>query len=222
VARQDIYRILSELQKLSLIEKIIANPFEFNAVPIDEYCSILLQRKKDVITEVQKQFNKLIQNHETNAKEATKKGNGSYILIPAGEATLIRTKKMIENTKCTIDTICSWNQLWQGLFRYDEVSKKAMERDVKLRGIISKNKESKSLLEFQAFMKDSNLEVRTIRNLFPSTLTMCDRKEVIIASHPRTDAGKSSALWSDNPGIIALVENCFETLWKTAQEIRLF
>jgi len=55
VARQDIYRILSELQKLCLIEKVIVKPTEFRPLPIEECFSFLLQRRKDETAKLQKQ-----------------------------------------------------------------------------------------------------------------------------------------------------------------------
>jgi sugar-specific transcriptional regulator TrmB len=49
VPRQDIYRIVSELQELSLVGKIVAKPIRFQALPIEEACAILLKRKEKTL-----------------------------------------------------------------------------------------------------------------------------------------------------------------------------
>src|SRR5690606_37785132 len=59
VPRQDIYRVVSELQKMSLVEKILTKPVRFQAVTMEEAWKILLERKKneyDRLKRVQKEF----------------------------------------------------------------------------------------------------------------------------------------------------------------------
>ncbi len=46
VARTDIYRLMPELEKLGLAEKIIASPTSYRATPLNEGFSILLENKK--------------------------------------------------------------------------------------------------------------------------------------------------------------------------------
>jgi len=45
VARQDLYRILTELRELSLVEMVIGNPTMFRAIPLPEAITILVERK---------------------------------------------------------------------------------------------------------------------------------------------------------------------------------
>jgi sugar-specific transcriptional regulator TrmB len=54
VARQDLYRITSELQKLGLVERVIANPTEFRAIELTGGISILLQRVHEKEAEIRK------------------------------------------------------------------------------------------------------------------------------------------------------------------------
>ena len=45
VARPDVYRTLSNLQKIGLIEKIIRKPLEYRSIPMKEGISLLLETK---------------------------------------------------------------------------------------------------------------------------------------------------------------------------------
>ena len=45
VARQDVYRTLTELRELSLVEMVIGNPALFMAIPLQETIAIMVERK---------------------------------------------------------------------------------------------------------------------------------------------------------------------------------
>ncbi|MCW3984410.1 MAG: DUF2250 domain-containing protein [Candidatus Bathyarchaeota archaeon] len=46
VHRQEVYQVLTELQKMGLIEKRIGTPNQYKSTTISETLNILLQRKK--------------------------------------------------------------------------------------------------------------------------------------------------------------------------------
>ena len=46
MARQQVYRVLAELQDKGLVEKIISIPTEFEPVPIEDCMFVLIERKK--------------------------------------------------------------------------------------------------------------------------------------------------------------------------------
>ena len=45
VARQEVYRVLSDLEEKGLIEKIIARPSQFKPIPAREVVAILIQNR---------------------------------------------------------------------------------------------------------------------------------------------------------------------------------
>jgi sugar-specific transcriptional regulator TrmB len=47
VARQEVYRILSDLQEKGLVEKVIDKPTKFKPIPASDAISILLQRRNE-------------------------------------------------------------------------------------------------------------------------------------------------------------------------------
>ena len=54
VARQDLYRITSELQKLGLVERLITIPTKFRAMELTHGISILLQLRREKEAEMEK------------------------------------------------------------------------------------------------------------------------------------------------------------------------
>ena len=54
IARQDVYRILPQLEKLGLAVKIIASPTIYCATPLENGFSMLLNQKTDEYIELQK------------------------------------------------------------------------------------------------------------------------------------------------------------------------
>ena len=72
VARQDVYRILDELQNKGLIEKILATPMQYKAIPLQEGLSILLKRKAKQYKETEIKVDYLKQRlHKINKNYST-------------------------------------------------------------------------------------------------------------------------------------------------------
>jgi sugar-specific transcriptional regulator TrmB len=63
IGRQEVYRVLTELLELGLIEKVIGTPMEFDAVPLSRGIILLLNRKRTELFEL-----------EVKAKELAQKG----------------------------------------------------------------------------------------------------------------------------------------------------
>ena len=64
IARQDIYRLTNELQKIGIIEKIISTPAQYKAIPLEDGIKILLQRKNKENSEAQKKAIDMIMTAE--------------------------------------------------------------------------------------------------------------------------------------------------------------
>ena len=66
VARPDVYRALYKLHKLGLVEKIIAHPSRFRAVPIETGVAVLFKQKTKKYIELKSKSTTLI--HRINNK----------------------------------------------------------------------------------------------------------------------------------------------------------
>ncbi len=219
IARQDIYRITTELQELSLIERIIAAPNEYSAIPIQDAINILVQRKNTETTDMLLKVNKLLEKHKTHKIAAYPQGqNLSFSLIPKKEAVILRLKKEIDATQRNVDTIVSWRRYSQGLGYLYEEFEKAVHRGVKIRSIVEHPKDVTGWPEIALkLMKKPSYKVRTIPEQPAAILSICDGKEVFISTSVDGTIGESPILWSDNTSLIRIVQDYFELMWRRSK-----
>ena len=81
VARPDTYRVVSELQELGIVEKIVASPTEVKPLPIEDAINILMLRKTKENLEVSKRANKLVEIVKKETKERNPTENSQFALI---------------------------------------------------------------------------------------------------------------------------------------------
>lgn len=220
VSRQDIYRLLTDLREIGLIEKILATPTEFKAIPIEDGISILIERRTKEVLDMRKKAEKVIQKFKNNNLRMTLEEEvGQYILIPEKEPLTIRLKKAIATTQKSADIITSQKAFAKVLFALNEDFKKALRRGVKIRWIIDQPKDANSWPEFsfvQVLMKNPKFKLRTILQPPHVRLGIYDKKEVFLATFPKRAGLESPALWSSNTSFAAIIDNFFETMWSTA------
>jgi sugar-specific transcriptional regulator TrmB len=223
VARQDIYRVTTELQNLGLIEKVVASPVKFRAIPITDGVSILLQRTHQKRVESQKKAIKLIERSKNAYKTAKlPEKETQFVLIPEKEILSRRLKRAIKTTQKSIDVISPRMAGLQSLFDLFPVLQKALKRSVKIRWIIDAPLDPKSLPETLPVLAASPLfKLRSIPYTPEETFVIYDRKEAFIASHPKRGYTESPALWTNAAPLIELAQHYFDVLWNKATEARI-
>jgi sugar-specific transcriptional regulator TrmB len=219
VARQDIYRILTELHRLGLVEKVISTLTRFAAIPIQNVVAALLERRIKETCELQERTKELIQRVNNKAKTTIPQENPHFVLIPEKEALAHRIKKAIENSRKSIDLITSSEALPQILFVLGEKYKEAMRRGVKIRYIVHTSDDGNSWSEILAdFSKNHSFQLVTLSDPPETRCGIYDKKEVVIATFPSRGAFQSPALLSNNHSLIAAIQDHFEKKWIQATE----
>ncbi len=82
IARCDAYRVLQQLEKEGLIEKIIKKPEEFCAISIDECISTLMQRRIDKTAEIARRVRLLSDEVKGECKDLSPFDKFQFILLP--------------------------------------------------------------------------------------------------------------------------------------------
>ena len=77
VVRPDLYKTLSKLQQLGLVERIIQTPIAYSAIPIEEGVSLLLENKREKFRRIRAETQILLEKAKMN------KPNNSDPLIGA-------------------------------------------------------------------------------------------------------------------------------------------
>ncbi len=216
VARQDVYQILSELQELGLVERIIDKPLRFRATPIKNALSILIHRQQSKSSEIQNLALKLFNN-----SEQFDKARESEVYVPVFEIRNVyrndpRVKIAMNSTKVKI-RLLDKNMNWPVFYSFIDEWRNALKRGVKveiLNGVSAKNQEPKLVRE----LRKMSFELRYRKNLTTGAIIIFDDREVAIWENPGlTQVAKSAppkALWSNHRGLIELADNYFQSFWE--------
>ncbi len=214
-ARQNIYQTMLSLQGLGLVEKILGTPVMFRAIPLKSAVEILFKNKT-------KEYRKL----KSETKQLMNKPEGShfspeetheFILIGDKEAHGRRVDLMFANAREKIHTVMTYlgdpelSDLPNGL-------QEAIARGVKVKVISNRPKESKENNSQKVpWTKKGTYEVRYSNTSIPVMFFLIDGKEVLIATDPKPNPMESGALWTNNPCLIAVIEDFFNRTWQKAK-----
>ena len=222
VARQDLYRITSELQERSLVEQIITKPIMYRAVPLESGVTILLQDLQKKKYEANKKALELLRRYKS--KEAIVRNNldkQQFILVP-GKTLIFKEKKMFERAEKGIAIITSHKRLSQRLYSFAEEYKNLEIDRVKIRVIVEKGEDEKyrNLLNeiAESYKKKISIEVKHIHNPPPVAMAIVDKREVILVASPDAGLTDSHSLWSNNPSLVELSHSYFEMAWLKARK----
>jgi sugar-specific transcriptional regulator TrmB len=219
VARQDVYRTLTELRELSLVEKVINNPALFMAIPLQETTAILIERKNQRTQELLAEANELFKLFDANEVSKLHEENHQFVLLPKKEVLIHRIKKAIERSEKSIRIISPWRELTQWLFILHESWELALKRGVKVQWITEKQKDQQLVTEItRALIKDPNLKLRTEPTSSMSRFGIYDSKEVFITLSSTPNATESPALWTNNPAITFILKDYFEIKWQLSEQ----
>lgn len=219
ISRQDIYRIISDLIKLELVEKVVSHPISFRAIPIEEGVSFLLKQRQKELSTIESKTESLLEKFTPNNKrlDIDELTPAPCVLIPSNKAIIRRLREAIGNTQTSIDVYTSWKRFKFACYRLAEDLKKAWSRGVKGRVIIERHEEP--ILDYMKnCWRNPNAMIRYLQSPPKTVIAIYDKKEVFIYMEPTADFTASPALWSNNPSVVAMAESYFEMLWIKAME----
>jgi hypothetical protein len=222
IARQEIYRITSELQEKGLIEKIIAAPVEYRAIPVHDAINVLLQRTHQENLDARKKAMKLVQRiEETNLIVPHSEDNLQFVLIPKKEAPRRKFANAIHDTSVSFDGIYYWEGLRGAILGGAEIWKKNVEKGIKVRFIVYKPKEEKAVKRvIQTLMERGSFSVKCTSNPPPATIAIFDKEEIFVTTSPTPRPGETSSLLIRNPGFVAVFQAYFDRIWETSEAIQ--
>jgi sugar-specific transcriptional regulator TrmB len=220
IARQDLYRVMAELENRCLIERVLATPVRFKAAPIQEAVALLLQRMHKQASEARNEAIGFIKRHRHRVRSVTAQEKEiKFVLIPEKEAISRRLKRSIEDAQRSIDIVCPRKTCLQALFDLAPALRKALERNVKVRWIIDKAlAEDTRPYTLETFLDNSLFKLRNIADDLTQTFSIYDNKIILVASYPNLDYVQSPALWTNAEPMVELAQHYFDTLWSKAEK----
>jgi sugar-specific transcriptional regulator TrmB len=222
VPRQDVYRLLSELQHIGIVQKTLDKPAKFRSTPPKEAVNILLRRKMDDFSELKREADIFAKrNRETINEASIQPEKDQFVLITDRETITCRISKAYENTQATTNSITPLNELVPWLTVLSKHLDEALGRGVKIRWITDKPKDTNWNPKYlQTYIKHENFKLRFVSNPLKAKIAIHDSKEVIFGIFTDSGFARSPALWSNNPSLATIAESYFETIWKSGVDIK--
>ncbi len=218
IARQDIYRIIPQLHKLGLAEKIVATPSRYKATPLDDGVNVLLRHKSLEYSRLQTKTVELIENFRYVAEKSPPREDDSKFLIISEKKLLYKT---LDKKNSVVQTNLLVSGTWEstrgalfggGSFRF----KDALKRGVMIRWITEEHEEDQSTIKpLQKLVKNPLFEIRYFAPPIPLQAAIYDKKEVVmcIATLPSSDV---TSISSNSAMFVRVALNYWEEVWNAS------
>jgi sugar-specific transcriptional regulator TrmB len=210
ISQPDVYRVVSKLENHGLIERELAIPNQFKATTLDEGLALLLQRRDNQSAMLHKKATELLQDFkEKNEKTALQEETPKFVLVPAAHVYKIRNA--VDNAQTSVLCFTSLDMFRKVRFITEDVWKRGVKRGIKFQFIIGKPHNEKVVLKVDPVLKNNDcFEIKWARTSMPCVI-LIDGKEVFLRTEMNLEA---PVLWSNNPVIVAMIQEHFETKWK--------
>lgn len=233
VPRQDIYRVLTELHKRGLVDRILASPNQYRACHMKDAVSWLVQRKEEEIAEMKETGKVLISEFATTpegANQETKRDKEKFPIMICNRDAIIRTvRDAIENTERSIDSIRTFKKMMQGARILNRSYQKALDRGVVIRWLTEKPESGFALSkETLGLLRKPNLKTKYLAaayaesrfSVFDKIVLLC-YFDIDVKSDIRLDFGSNPALLIEDESIVKTYSSRFGELWRTATTYKL-
>ncbi len=212
VASQDIYRVLTELQEIGLIEKIIAKPNQYSPIPLDEGLSALLKCRQEKTVELKKAAAQISKSLQTTDTYRDINEIGDFVLIPKKQ--LLRAKKAVENAQTSIDLMFDFEAAMTHHIKFFELEIKLLDRGVKIRNLLNKKEhDTCASKEFLELKNKSEFEAKLCFDEI-TKLIIVDRKELFLSTISKSGISDQPYLWSNNQVLVEIIQQWYEMLWE--------
>jgi sugar-specific transcriptional regulator TrmB len=217
VARPDVYRTISKLQELGLVERIVSSPNEYRAIPIFDALSILFQRREKEHTELTEKVDILLEKYNALQKNVSKEKSNQFILIPEKETLIHERRKAMENAKQEIIIMIPLKKLGPAISNSPEAFSNPLDRKVNIR-IITEKPEDEAIIDkvIAGLHKNHYFEIRTLPPPIPANFGIYDTKEILLSTSSKSVFAGAPDIWSNNPDIIELALDYFNIKWAIA------
>ncbi len=141
-------------------------------------------------------------------------------MVPPKETSIKRRKMAIAKVEKTFDVISSRKRFPKATFHLFEVLSGAAKRGVRIRILTEKPVEDDIFpIELDNLRRNTFFDVRYSAAPPKALVNIFDSKEASITTSETASWDQSPSLWTNNPSLIAIIQEHFETEWgKSTQE----
>jgi sugar-specific transcriptional regulator TrmB len=214
VARQDVYRILSELQDIGLVEKHVAVPTLFSSVSIEDCLSILIKHKNNEIVLLQDKAEKLIDSFRTDNVERLPHEEARLTLLTEREAVMLRGGREVTKAQTNIEYVTTLDLFIRRNLYFMDIINQALKKGVVFQTVTQKPQTNCTIPKnVQKLLAKKHFQVRFIDSYPDANVGIFDGKLMFTSISNIMENAEYTRIWSDNPSLVALAKGYFEKLW---------
>jgi sugar-specific transcriptional regulator TrmB len=224
VRREEVYRIIPELEKRGIIVRKLEKPRKFAAVQPETSIKILAQSKlknmKEEIDELQQEQAKLIAELKTMAL-STRQEDCAIEAISQQDIVFEKLLEMTRKAKQKIAIITTTTNLRLIYMSYPRKVVKGILKSVRMRVITEKcelDTFSREILQPSETI-DNSVELRCLKKL-PFSLFIVDDKEALWGTQPTRTDEKVQVYWANDPTQLSILQASFERLWQESSKVK--
>jgi len=218
IRREEVYRIIPELEKRGVIIRRLEVPRKFSAVPPETAIQMLTETKlntmKEEIEKLKQKQTELTSKLKTIALPA-KQEDCTIEAIAQKDTVNSRIANMIENADKQIEIIAPLQDLLTTFADYPQKTK-TKPKPIKIRIITEKHEQQTFTQNILQLLKanQNNVEIKQIEKL-PYNLLITDDKEAIWKGN-HTANENTQTFYTDAPTQITILKTSFENLWQNS------
>jgi sugar-specific transcriptional regulator TrmB len=213
VARQDIYQIMPNLERLGLTEKILAKTTFYKATPIKEGLSILLQNKKEEYVEIEKKTSSVLKNLHAYDSKDFQDDDSKFIITSERKLFHKRMEKAFLQIQ-TCDMLLPAEGLKIMLFKLFQSLKMAEKKGAKIRIVTEKIECASIERKLQTLKKNPLFEIKFVSLPLREGVMIFNNTEVNLCISSNSEV---PSLWTNNPQVVKVVKRSFEATRNTAE-----
>jgi sugar-specific transcriptional regulator TrmB len=216
IARQDIYRILTELEERGLVERTITKPLVFKPLPINSAIQILLQEKEEELKHLRKKAFRNLGNLEADcSKMITLEGDNQFKILSKHQVNpssiVYKIGDAVNRAQKSVMCLTTFKIFNKIKYIEEQSWKQAVKRGVKFKFIVCgcKSNEIEQTLD-QVLKNSDNFKIETLDIEPPTCIILIDEKEVFCRLGVTIE---SPVLWSASSNFVEMIRDYFEIKW---------
>jgi len=222
IRREEVYRLVPELESHGLITRKLKTPRKFSANQAEAALQVLVKSKleamKEEIEKLEQKQDELIPKLKT-IELPTKQEDCSIEVITQQDNAMIRLMSMTHKVKREIKLVCSLNELKYAYLNRSQNLREKILKAVRMQIVIDKLEVDALVEEIIHLSEESRnpIELRQVDEL-PFNLLIIDDKEAMWGGNPR-GGGISADFWTDDPSQVSILRMSFENLWQKSNVV---
>jgi sugar-specific transcriptional regulator TrmB len=220
IDRANIYRVLTRLLEINLVEKMLTTPTIFEALPLDEGIQMLLEQKENDNKKTKTQVEEFLKKYKQPNLEAPADKGCEFILIPDGKLTMRKVEEMVSSNQKTHEIIIFWSDFDSQTNEVVDRWTSLLVRGIKLRILVYLHQKKSLPKKIMQLKKFAEFQIRSISGPPKATISIIDGNQAFVSVTPSISEDRGgSGLWVSNPGMVGLIEDYFEMLWRSSKTL---